>query len=383
MKKIKEKPQRQTKKINSKKVYDIALKLLVSIFVCLCLAIVPTLCISLSTVEDKLSKASNHKGILELWNIDSFEGGIASKTAYLTNRSIAYEKQNKGLYIMVKNYTEAECLNALEDGQRPALISFGAGVGSKLINYLSEIKGNYSRVKSQFLSAGKVGKTQFAVPWCSGMYSLISSAELIEKSGQNLSGGLAPIAGLCGSERALKNGKKVITYSVAFGGSGYTNSLGAFSAEFGKITSSPTAYNPDYTSKTPYGAYCDFVEGKANILLGTQRDVARIENRYTQGKIDNVVYQHLSQYTDLVQFIGIVNTTDTDIYNSANNFINYLLLPENQAVLAKIGMYSVTGEILYTSGEWAKSQAAFNKITKVLNAFTTTEQIEQNKKQSV
>lgn len=375
--KQKEKPQKN-KKLNVKSLYKIVFKLAVSVLVILSLAIIPTLCISLVTVEDKLSKASKYKGILELWNIDTFEGGTAGKSAYLTNRSIAFEKQNKGLYVMVKNYTEEECRLALAEGKRPALISFGVGVGEDIIDYLSPLVGNFNEVRPEFLAAGKSENNQLAVPYCTGMYSIITTSQKLESAGQTADAGLSSIVTSCGSQKTLKNGKVKTTYSVSFGGKGYNSASLAYNDMYGKLTASDTAFSSEYNQKSPYNAYCDFVEGNSVMLMGTQRDMARIENRYSQGKIDGVIYEHLGGYTDLAQFIGVCKTDNSENFDACQNFISFIVSADSQQSLSKIGMFSVRMQKIYFEGEWSNAEYALSNPVSVQNVFTTKVQIAIN-----
>ena len=75
-----------------------------------------------------LGNKSKYQGIIEIWNIDSFEAGNKSKTSLLTEISKEYQKKNKGVYFMVRNLTENECLGLAEKGEIPDLISCSYGV---------------------------------------------------------------------------------------------------------------------------------------------------------------------------------------------------------------------------------------------------------------
>ena len=37
----------------------------------------------------------NFSGVIELWNVDTFEGGSVSRAAFLEKRAIEFEKKNK------------------------------------------------------------------------------------------------------------------------------------------------------------------------------------------------------------------------------------------------------------------------------------------------
>lgn len=59
------------------------------------------------------------RGIVRLWNIDTFEGGKGSRTAFLNRVSAAYEKKHEGVYIMVSSYTGRRRCRGVERGAFP------------------------------------------------------------------------------------------------------------------------------------------------------------------------------------------------------------------------------------------------------------------------
>ena len=63
----------------------------------------------------------NYSGVLELWNVDTFEGGSVSRTAYLEKRAQEFEKQNKGVFIQVKNITLEQLENNLKNNNIPTI----------------------------------------------------------------------------------------------------------------------------------------------------------------------------------------------------------------------------------------------------------------------
>ena len=51
--------------------------------------------------SDLFVAGARFEGILELWHIESFEGGVGSRAGWLKKRSTAFEKQNKGCLVNV------------------------------------------------------------------------------------------------------------------------------------------------------------------------------------------------------------------------------------------------------------------------------------------
>ena len=54
------------------------------------------------------AKTDGYAGVLELWNVESFEGGCGSRQAWLTGRAAKFENKNKGTNWLT---TLAEALN--------------------------------------------------------------------------------------------------------------------------------------------------------------------------------------------------------------------------------------------------------------------------------
>ena len=365
-------------KFKAKRVYNIIFKIAVGVLICALVAVVPTIYISSKTpITDNFgANRSEYQGVLEIWHIDTFEGGTLGKYQFLKARAIDYEANNKGLYFMVKNMTETECMLALKSGQKPAMFSFGVGVGEQILDYLAELNISNLNTRTEFLQSGQTNSSLYALAWCRGVYSLITTTQRLEAVKQNQTNNLVSIATSCGYTKTLKNKKTKTTYSLAFGSAGYVCPQLAFSYSYKNLVQNQTSIDVNNITKTPYTAYCDFIEGKASILLGTQRDIARVENRKSVGKIDGVVYQHLTEYTDLVQYLAIVKTNNGKIATACQDFISYICSDAVQQKLANIGMFSVNKSLsIYTSGEWQTIEDIAQNTCIVANAFTNRSEL--------
>ena len=93
--------------------------------------------------EGFIGKKSEYEGMIEIWNIDTFEAVNVSKTQLLAIASKNFQKENKGLYFMIRNLSETECLNLLKSGQKPDLFSCSYGVSDKIKDWVVEIEGDF------------------------------------------------------------------------------------------------------------------------------------------------------------------------------------------------------------------------------------------------
>ncbi len=285
---------------------------------------------------------SKYQGILEIWNIDTFEAGNKSKTSLLTEIAQNFQKKNKGLYVLVRNVTENECMNLLKSGDCPDLFSCGSGVASELKEYISSIKVNSENVSENLLQSGKLDAQQYAMPWCFGSYYLISTKNNLKKAGIfDDEVNLVDIALKCGYETTGK--KKKIIYSLGFGMGEYLlpqkSLLSYYNIE--ALENKNHSYSVDEASQSSYSAYCRFVAGETSILLGTQRDYLRMKNRESLGKISDAVYAPLTNYTDLVQFL-LVAKSDNELKNEyKQKFVSFIVGDESQKIIANSGVFSV------------------------------------------
>ena len=66
-----------------------------------------------------------YNGVIELWNVDTFEGGSVSRTTFIENRCVEFEKKHKGVLILVKNITLEQLELNLKSNKKPSIITFG------------------------------------------------------------------------------------------------------------------------------------------------------------------------------------------------------------------------------------------------------------------
>ena len=216
--------------------------------------------------------------VVRVWNIDTFEGGKGSRTAFL--KSVARGLQGEAYYL-VTSYTLEGALSAFAEGEAPDVLSFGMG--------LSEFAERLLPLKREF-AGGELGGKTLAYPWCMGGYYLFSLTDfegegrtVLSVGGENLPAVAARLEGISGEE----------TESVA--------------------------------------AYTGFLSGKYRYLLGTQRDVCRFQARGV-----SVQARPLTKYCDLYQYIGILSSEKRD---ASLAFVEALLSPEVQGRLFQIGMF--------------------------------------------
>ncbi len=292
-----------------------------------------------------IGQKSPYNGMIEVWNIDSFESGKKSKQSYLEKMAKRFQNKNKGVYVMVRNLTIGECENSLKNGEKPDIISCSYGVCEKLKDYFVAFESDDFEIYDNFLNAGKGsdGKV-YGLAWCVGFYALISTKAKLEKAGKW-------IEDVKLNEIVFKSGykykvgkKEKESKSVVFGTSDYLMPKMALDA-YNKSKSIQISQNEnsELALKSQYSAYVSFLSNDATILLGTHRDMFRMMSREEKGTISDVVYLPLLEWTDLVQFSFLCNSEDLARKKVAESFAKFLTLKENQQELGEIGMFPVLG----------------------------------------
>ncbi len=264
--------------------------------------------------EIKGSQNSGEKTIITVWQIDSFEGGINSRRRFLENVAKSFERKNSGVLFLVLGYTEEGARENFSKGIFPDLISYGNGV---YIEKAIELTG----VKS--FKGGMIGDKTFGAVWARGGYVLIENKNYE---------------------------KREEVEEIAISSQTYTQPLIALLEE--GIT------DKKINVLKPLDAYVRFVSGKCKYLLGTQRDIHRLENK-------NINYEAnpIQKYNDLYQYISVTSTVDFK-KEKCKEFISFLTSLEIQKQLNGIGMMSNDFKVEYEN-------SAINKMQEISGEFST------------
>ena len=335
--------------MKKKSVKNLILRAIIFIFVVVLIVCLPSVNIIQNNELNKiysvfLGSKSKYQGIIEIWNIDSFEGGTKSKTELLNEISKQFQKENKGLYFLVRNLSESECVNLMSAGELPDLISCSFGVAENFKDKVKAFSGSANSIEDSAKIAGQVAENQMAVAWCKSSYYIISTKDRLEKSGiekiENIK--LSNLVMSQGYVVKNKNKEKTV-YSVSMGHDKYLMPEKAVQTynKQGVNLISNYSFDAEKLKQTPYSAYCDFVAGKSTMLVGTKRDVFRMQNREKNGKVSDVIYEQVLSFSDLIQFMMISKNLTGDKLFYAEKFIEFLTSKKAQDVISKSGLFSV------------------------------------------
>lgn len=270
--------------------YIVMKKTLAFAFACIfCVVFAFSVSVKKIKAENPVVKSEEYKAVIELWSIDTFEGGKGSRKDFLLKTSLKFEKKHKGVIISVISYTPYEAEETIKN-RVPDIVSCGSGLDF-FIPYMQSISFS-SEYKT--LSAGK---TSYGISWCYGGYVLI------------------------GNKKRLAVGQGEYNEPL--------KALGERTEEFEKID----VYSPKE-------AYSQFLKGNCS-LLGTQRDIYRLSNKGIDFE-----YEVLNGFSDLFQNM-FITCTQKEKFEYCESFLSYMLSSETQERLTNIGMLSVTKKNLY------------------------------------
>ncbi len=333
-------------KISLKKVFNVLKRLFVVALVLVLLVIMPSVKLSndqnMGLIYEKfVGKRADYQGMIEIWNIDTFEGASVSKKNLLNKAATMYQSKNKGVYFMIRNMSESECNNLLALGQTPDLFSCSYGVSESIKDYIIPFDAEFN-IYSNLLEAGRCDNEQYGLAWCANSYYLISTEKNLENAKQDKLSSLETIALDAGYEKINKKNTTTI-YSLDFGMGNYLLPHLALSAYYdnGVLSISNNSMNKTILSQNAYSAYCNFVAGKSTMLLGAARDVIRVKNREASGKLQSVLIKPLEKFTDMVQFVFMTQSEDEVKQKYIQDFAKSLTLDSFQKQVLESGLCSV------------------------------------------
>lgn len=263
--------------------------------------------------------------IYTIWNIETFEGGGKARVDYLKNVVRTMEKTHDGLLFMVKTI-QPERLESELNVATPDIISFGFGVGEIVLNKLVAFDKTYD-IRDELIESGSFSSKVYALPYIVSGYAMITHNENQNESNQNFH---------CGT-------------------SNYTHPENIYI----ELNLTPAE------TQTSFEAYKSFVYDKSVSLLGTGRDVFRVNNLNELGRT-NATITPISTYTDLIQYIGITKSDDV-----IQEFLSLLFSDENQFSLVNYSLFSAKYTKIYSQGIYNDMEnAIYNcSIARVFDAW--------------
>lgn len=247
-------------------------------FICFALCIIICLTVwIISSVSGKSKALEEERFVLKIWQIDSFEGGKGSRADYLQKIGDEYSKESLN-FVNVTSISADAARRNIESGTVPDIISYGAGFYG-----LENLISDYSC-------------------WCYGGYCILS----LDKKSDFTD---------CTAQNTVINMGKDNRADIA------AIFLGLEAAEFEKSTS----------------AYVKLLNGDCKYLLGTQRDIFRLNTRGAQFSVKPV-----TEFNDLYQNISVISSGERG--EEGKKFVSFL--QSKSESIKSLGLFA-SGKRLY------------------------------------
>lgn len=342
-------------------------KVIFAIIIIVFIVVAPFVLIPAILDDQPISQNNSVKGILEMWHIETFEGGSRSRVDWLNARAKIFERKNVGVYLHITTLTAEQAEAKIANGETFDLVSFGVGCGESFVDLLGVIN-NTGNTRACFNKGGQYKGRQLAIPYMVGGYALIALEGSVD------SGELLPkVFDYSHYVKYYKSSRYVYSVSCGFGVA--NQPLVALSHNCDVAPKDSAAVGFDQ-SRTQYEAYEGFLRGESVILLGSQRDVYRLGNRENNGSIGKLCVTPLAGYTDLIQYLAYSDLTDEELLPYALGFIDYLTSKPCQEQLVGLNMLSASGISLYQDNNYMKLlELALADEVDTLNVFTTADKI--------
>lgn len=296
--------------------------------------------------------------VLRVWLIESWMGS----SEWVLSQAAAFERANDGVHVRVRRALAQELTAA--DAVLPDVLLFEPGAIDAPAELLTPVAGE-TGVRPEIEAAGRYRDVRYAVPVCMGGYLALCNDALF-------AGGWTAQDLTAAGERALQipqDGARC--YSAA------ALSMGA--ASQGLLGALPDgALAADALACTPEKAYQDFAQGRAAVLVCTQRETRRMAALQEAGK--GFAFSALAPeraYTDLLLLGGVARGAPQGALGSA--FLSQLVGAPAQAQLAAHGLYPViAGDNPFPQATAPLLRAAFEPLRDAsllcANAFSWAEQ---------
>jgi hypothetical protein len=262
---------------------------------------------------DVLKGEEKQQHIITIWHIETFEGGGKTRADYLKNIIHSIEKQDEQTLFLLRSIKPENLQNELCVSS-PDIISFGFGVGKQVLPFLKEFNNAFN-VRDELIESGSFNRKLYGIPYMIGGYAIFNHT-------------------------TTKN-------EFHCGSNGFTK------PEF--IYNSLNLVPQKIESQ--YEAYKTFANNKNVQLLGTTRDLFRINNLNKIGRT-NAMISPVSTYTDLIQYIGITNQNDVTM-----KFVQRCMSVEMQTKLVDYALFSVLHNKLYYDGIYNDMENAIFSCT--------------------
>jgi len=304
----------------------------------LCALALLLICISpwlILSYYEKLPESPYFQGILSLWHISDWRTGGSSGTAFLQKRITQFEGQNPHVFIEMETLTVEEALRALQNGDKPDIISYPHG---------AEIPLEMASLPADDTIFSGLPDT--AYPYMCGGYCLLINTDKMTESGIDIKSdwGIRPEALLEAAQMGVCfDAEDGCTALPALALHAYPEAERPQVSTWGEPDPPDAALSLNASWKDGFEAFCS---GDAGMLIASHRQLFEATEQYTQGEVPPFTAYAIGPYTDMVQMISAAQQHDDELrQKAAESFAAFLLTDSAQKKLEALGVFPVKPEL--------------------------------------
>lgn len=254
----------------------------------------------------RAESTESYQGIIRLWHIVGFKPKTGSLSSWLGKAATAVEKRHRGVYFEVEGMTAEEYEARRKRGERADVYSFPSGW-----RHPEELKPQEAapeNTRGNLAETGRFNGSLYAVPYAASGYFLAVNSRLMQERGLNAD--------------MLKDAVRSGTVEIAgdavvaciYGASGSLHSI------------------EDFRNEKTIAAFVD------------ARETGDMERRLQEGKGFLFELYDCTNYTDLVQYIGVDRETTETMAGYIQELVDYILAGERQSSLSELGLMPAAAE---------------------------------------
>lgn len=261
---------------------------------------------TLLTLQRNDEIQEDYQGVIEVWHIVRFKPYQGSLGSWVSKVAEQLEKKHGGVYMEVDSITFEEYEARIARGEQPDVFSYP--LGCVYAEQLKELSMEYSSFIGNLNGVGRHNGKLYSIPYTASGYLTVHNQRLMQEKGADVQG----ISDMLKSGNADAAGDPIQACIWGYKGEMLTVE--------------------------------DFIEEKSISAFVDARTAGDLERKVQSGKGFPFEVSACSNYTDLVQLIGININTEQVKLPYLYEFMEMCLDEENQKNLINLGLLPVISE---------------------------------------
>lgn len=279
---------------------------------------------SLLTLQRNEENTEEYQGIIHVWHMVGFKPYRGSLGSWVSNAAKQLEKRHSGVYLEVDSITMEEYEARIARGEQPDVFSYP--LGCVYAEQLCELTTEIPALRGNLTGTGRYDGRMYGVPYAASGYLLVHNQRLMQEKGADAES----ISDILKSGEAESAGDPV--QACIWGVTGEMRTVE------------------------------DFLEEKAVSAFMDARAAGDLFQKVQNGKGFPFETVSCSNYSDLVQLIGVNINIEADKLPYIYEFIDLCLKEENQRELMSIGLMPAIAEIKREKAEDEAVEQLFNEL---------------------